>query len=134
MTECSDPKVTGTIIYNRKKILLPTPFSRDYMLAAHSDKKITDFELSSLSGPTEAVNELLDFSVDRVADDYSLNNIILKSMGKEVAEIEPEILTVLASNAGNLKNLYIQYMDKATEQVKQALAVMVLDIIQIAPP
>lgn len=114
--------------------MLPTPFSRDYMLAAHSDKKITDFELSSLSGPTEAVNELLDFSVDRVADDYSLNNIILKSMGKEVAEIEPEILTVLASNAGNLKNLYIQYMDKATEQVKQALAVMVLDIIQIAPP
>ena len=55
-------------------------------------------------------------------------------MEKKVAEIEPEILTVLASKAANLKTLAIERMHRATDQVRQAMAVMALDIIQLAPP
>ena len=85
-----------------------------------------------MSGSKEAVNELLDFSVERVAHDSSLETIGFDGVG--VAEIEPEILTVLASKAGNLKTLIIESMHWATEQVRQAMAVMALDIIQLAPP
>ena len=77
------------------------------MLAEHSDTKIVDLYFRSLSGSKEAVNELLDFSVERVADDSSLERIWFDGVKKEVEEIEPEILTVLASKAGNLKALYI---------------------------
>ena len=87
-----------------------------------------------MSGSKEAVNELLDFSVERVADDSSLQGLAFSEINKEVAEIEPEILTVLASKAANLKNLTIEFMNQATEQVRQAMAVMALDIIQLAPP
>ena len=87
-----------------------------------------------MSGSKEAVNELLDFSVERVADDSSLEKIGFDGVKKEVAEIEPEILTVLASKAGNLKSLHIIRMQMATEQVRQAMAVMALDIIQLALP
>ena len=60
-----------------------------------------------MSGSKEAVNELLDFSVERVADDSSLEKIVFAGVEEEVAEIEPEILTVLASKAANLKTLGI---------------------------
>ena len=104
------------------------------MLAEHSDTKIVDLWFLNLSGSKEAVNELLDFSVERVAEDSSLETIEFISVQKEVAEIEPEILTVLASKAANLKTLDISEMHQATEQVRQAMAVMALDIIQLAPP
>ena len=99
------------------------------MLAAHSDTTIVILFFTNLSGSKEAINELLDFSVERVADDSSLRTICFDSVQKEVAEIEPEILTVLASKAGNLKTLAIECISQATEQVRQAMAVMALDII-----
>ena len=134
MTECTNPTVIGGVFYNGKKISIPRPFSRDAMLAAHGNTKIVDLIFSGLSGSKEAVNELLDFSVDRIANDSSLHTLYFQNVTQEVAEIETEILTVLASKAANLKELYIMSMHQATEQVRQAMTVMALDIIQLAPP
>ena len=75
MTECTNATDTGKVWYNEKQTWLPSPFTRDAMLAAHSDTKIVDLGIGYLSGSKEAVNEVLDFSVERVADDSSLHTI-----------------------------------------------------------
>ena len=80
MTECTNPSVTGEVYYNLERISLPSPFSRDAMLAQHSDTKIVDLYFIDLCGSKEAVNELLDFSVERVADDSSLHTIEFRTV------------------------------------------------------
>lgn len=69
MANCpQDAEVLGFIKFNDCRIPLPEPFSWDAIQAAmpREDCSITDLYAFNLTGPFEAVNELLDFSLSKV--------------------------------------------------------------------
>ena len=53
---------------------------------------------------------------------------------KETApEIESDMAMLLSKKTSNLRELHIQSMKNVSDQVKQSLAMIVIEIIKIAP-
>ena len=88
--------------------------------------------LERLDGDTNAVNALLDYFAEK-ADNNRTSSLRFVGFESTVAEIEPEILTIMASKSRNMREIWIRWMSKATEQVKHALTVLTVDIIHQKP-
>ena len=71
--------------------------------------------------------------MDQIAE-AGLQKLVIFGIEASVTELEVEILTVLASKASQIRAVEIINLTRATLQVRQALAVMVVDIIKLRPP
>ena len=79
--------------------------------------EITDLEFRNLGGSPEALNELLDFSVQQVPDN-GLKRIFISGWGDTVDAVEAEILTLLAAKASDIKTLFITQLSKKFEMIR----------------
>ena len=108
MAECTNPTVENIMVeYNGEFVPLPNPFSWEAMKAANQNIDITELQIGGgfskpLSGSKEAANELLDFSVDQIAE-AGLQRLVFCFIEASVTELEVEILTVLAPKASQIR-------------------------------
>ena len=70
--------------------------------------------VEKLDGDTNAVNEVLDYYTDIAKENYTSS---LRFVGIEgtITEIEPEILTILASKSSRMYEIWVRWMSNATE-------------------
>ena len=133
MAETSDQTLQGPIYYNGQGITLPSTMSFATMDESLADTEITKLQIGDLgesfSGSCEAFNEMLDYLVSKISA-AGLQQLFFDSIvGGAASKIEPEILTVLASKCTDLKQFAVMRLNKATEEVKEALFAMTLDVI-----
>ena len=95
---------------------------------------INNIYIQELDGSNKAANEFLDFTVDMTVPE-GLTSICFLKWKESVTIIEQEIFDVLAEKAASsLTSLTVKTMSKMSEQVREALAGLVLKIILSDPP
>ena len=109
MAQSTNPTLTGRFIYNGHLFMNPSPMSFAAMQDKFGDKEITQLQVGhsyeeAIGGSSEAMNEFLDFTVDKIPD-LGLSLVWFANWSSSVSEIEAEILTVLASKCTDLQTL-----------------------------
>ena len=116
MHQCSNPTLNGRFYYNGQEITLPSPMSFAAMQEKFGDIEITSFKIGvndfgyTTTGSTEALNEFLDFTVERIPA-YGLSEIIFSGFDGTLGYIEPAIQTVLVSKCIDLYTLKNWFME-----------------------
>ena len=127
------PTVTGQFKYNGTEVELPQPFSKEEIESTIGQACITQIELSSISGDKEAIDELLYIIHAKIDVFAGTKKLVFTDWKEAVPEIECDVLMLLAKETWQLGELHVQDMANVRVEVRESLAMMVIEIIKNAP-